>query len=199
MKIMLGAVIAFALVGVSFAQGPGGPGGGPGGPGGPGGQQGGPGGGGRGGGRAGAPEPVAPSIPIDLAMAAVKAAVGACSTYHFGVAVLDQSGQPKLIYNMDGASGSHGTRAAGKASAALLINAPSEGLTSAAAADPAIAAKVQAAKDKGSPMMAMSGGLPIVSPSGQAMGAIGVSGAEPGGHDPECVAAAMKVIQAQLK
>jgi len=168
--------------------GPGGPGGGPGGQGGPGGP-----------GGARPPEVVAPTIPIDLAVAAAKAAVAACPTYHFGVAVVDQSGQPKLIYNMDGASGSHGTRAMGKASAALLINAPSEGLSDRAKADPAIAAKVQAAKDKGSPMMAMAGGLPIVSPSGQAMGAIGVSGAEPGGHDPECVAAAMKVIMAQLK
>jgi uncharacterized protein GlcG (DUF336 family) len=115
------------------------------------------------------------------------------------VAILDQSGQPKLIYVMDGAAASHGTRAAGKASAALLINGPSEGLKDRAAADPEIAAKVQAAKDKGTPMMAMAGGLPIVSPSGQVLGAIGVSGAEPGGHDPECAAAAMKVIQAQLK
>jgi len=162
--------------------GPGGPGGGPGGP-----------GGNR------PPEVVAPTIPIDLALAAAKAAVAACPGFQFGVAVVDQSGAPKLIYNMDGASGSHGPRAMGKASAALLINGPSQGLTDRAKADPDIAAKVQAAKDKGTPMMAMAGGLPIVSPSGQAMGAIGVSGAEPGGHDPECVAAAMKVIQAQLK
>jgi glc operon protein GlcG len=144
------------------------------------------------------PEVPAPSIPIDLAVSAAKAAQAACAAFHFGFAVLDQSGLPKLIYITDGSAGSHATRATGKASAALLINGPSQGLTDAAAADPAIAAKVQAAKDAGHPLMAMAGGLPIVV-GGKALGAIGVSGAEPGGHDPECAAAAMKVIEAQLK
>jgi uncharacterized protein GlcG (DUF336 family) len=131
-------------------------------------------------------------------VAAAKAAQAACAGFHFGFAVLDQSGQPKLIYITDGSTGAHATRASGKASAALLINGPSEGLNDRAAADPAIAAKVQAAKDSGKPMMTMAGGLPIVA-NGQPLGAIGVSGAEPGGHDPECAAAALKTIRDQLK
>jgi uncharacterized protein GlcG (DUF336 family) len=190
MKIVFGAALAFALLGASVAQAqaPQTDQGMPGGQGGPGGQ-------GQGGPRR--PDVVAPSIPIDVAVAAAKAAQAACAGFKFGVAVLDQSGLPKLYYNLDGASGDHAARAAGKASAALLINAPSEGLKDRAAADPAIAAKVQAAKDKGTPMMTMAGGLPIVV-NGQALGAIGVSGAEPGGHDPECVAAAMKTIQDRL-
>ncbi len=191
MKLAFSAAMALALIGASLAQaqapqaappmpGPGGgaPQGAPRGP--------------------RAPEVPAPSIPIDVAVAAAKAAQTACAGFHFGFAILDQSGQPKLIYILDGSAGSHATRAVGKASSALLINGPSEGLTDRAAADPAIAAKVQAAKDSGKPMMAMAGGLPIVV-NGQALGAIGVSGAEPGGHDPECAAAAMKVIQAQVK
>jgi uncharacterized protein GlcG (DUF336 family) len=137
-------------------------------------------------------------MPIDLAVAAAKAAVAACSSFHFGLAILDQSGQPKLIYVMDGSAGSHGPRAAGKASAALLLSAPSEGLKDRAAADPAIAAKVQAAKDSGNPLMGMAGGLPIVV-NGQVIGAIGVSGAEPGGHDKECATAGLAAVQGQLK
>jgi len=191
MKIIVGAVMALSLVGTAWAQAPS-PQGAPGAPDNAGGPP-------RGQGGPRQPEVVAPSIPIDLALAAVKAAVAACSTFHFGMAILDQSGQPKLIYVMDDSSGAHAARAAGKASAALLINGPSQGLNDRAKADPEIAAKVQASREKGTPMMAMAGGLPIVSPSGEALGALGVSGAEPGGHDPECAAAAMKVIQAQLK
>jgi glc operon protein GlcG len=187
LKTIYGAAMAFVLVGASLAQAqapqadqgmPGNGGGAPRGP-----RQ---------------PEVVAPSMPIDLAIAAAKAAVAACSIYHFGVAVLDQAGKSKLIYVMDGASGDHGNRAVGKAAAALLINAPSEGLKDRAAADPAIADKVKAAKDSGVPMMAMAGGLPIVV-NGQVIGAIGVSGAEPGGHDKECVTAALAAVQGQLK
>jgi len=189
MKIAFCAAMALALVGASMTQaqqasdpGQGMPGGGPqGAPRGP-----------------RTPDVVAPSIPIDLAVAAAKAAQAACASFHFGVAILDQSGQPKLFYTTDGASGDHATRAAGKASAALLINAPSEGLKDRAAADPAIAAKVQAAKDSGKPLMGMAGGLPIVA-NGQVLGAIGVSGAEPGGHDKECATAALNAIQGQLK
>ena len=200
MKLAFGAALAFALIGASMAQAqtpqaapamPGNPGAQQGGPGGP---QGGP----RMAGGPRTPEVPAPSIPIDLAVAAAKAAQAACATFHFGFAVLDQSGQPKLIYITDGSAGSHAARATGKASAALLINGPSQGLNDRAAADPAIAAKVQAAKDSGKPLMAMAGGLPIVQ-NGQLIGAIGVSGAEPGGHDPECAAAAIKLIDAQLK
>lgn len=201
MKFLVGALMALTLVSVSFAQDPGGAGGGMGGPGGQGGP-GGPGGqGGPGGGRGrgpGAPEVVAPSIPIDVALAAAKAAVAACSSFKFGLVILDQSGDPKLTYVMDGSAGTHASRAAGKAMAALAINAPSEGLNDRAKADPEIAAKVQAAREKGTPMMGMSGGFPIVI-NGKPMGALAVSGAEPGGHDPECAAAAMKVIQAQVK
>jgi glc operon protein GlcG len=137
-------------------------------------------------------------MPIDLAVTAAKAAATACAGMNIGVAILDQSGQPKLIYDVDGAAGSHGTRAAGKARAALLVGAPSEGLKDRAAADPAIADKVKAAQDSGNPLMGMAGGLPIVA-DGKPLGAIGVSGGEPGGHDKECATAALKAVQDQLK
>lgn len=184
MKIMFGAATALAFIGASLAQaqppqgGPGGPpnGGGP--PRGP--RQ---------------PEVIAPSIPIDLAVAAAKAAVSSCAGSHIGVAVLDQAGQPKLYYVADGAGAAHASRAAHKASSALLLKAPSQGLNDRVASDPAVAEKVNA--DKGS-YMGMAGGLPILQ-NGEIVGAIGVSGAEPSSKDEECAADALKAIQGQLK
>lgn len=189
MKIMFGAAIALAVIGSSYmyAQPPqGGPGGPPNGGGPPRGPR--------------KPEVIAPSIPIDLAVAAAKAAVSSCAGYKVGVAILDQAGEPKLYYVADGAGAAHATRAAHKASSALLINAPSEGLNDRVASDQAIAAKVKADKDSGGggTYMGMAGGLPITV-NGQVMGAIGVSGAEPSSKDEECAAAALKSIQGELK
>lgn len=207
MKIMVGAIMALALVGASSALaqppqgGPGGPGmpggpegGPPGGPGGggPGGPGGGPGGGARG---PRQPEVIAPSIPIDLAVMAAKTAVSSCSGFKVGVAILDQSGQPKLYYVGDGAGAAHATRAAQKANSALLLNGSSGDLNARVASDPAIAEKVNANKNS---YMGMAGGLPIIA-NGQPMGAIGVSGAEPSAKDEECAAAGLKAIQGQLK
>ena len=184
MKRMFAAATAFALLGASLAlaqppQGePGGPpsaGGPPRGP--------------------RTPEVVPPSVPIDLAVAAAKAAAASCAGSHVGVAILDQAGGAKLYYVGDGAGAAHATRAAHKASSALLIKAPSEGLKDRVASDPAVADKVNADK---SSFMGMAGGLPILR-NGEMIGAIGVSGAEPSSKDEECAAAGLKEIEAQLK
>lgn len=187
MKIIFVAASALALIAASStpAQPPQG---GPGGPGGPP-NAGGPPRGPR------TPEVIAPSVPIDLAVAAAKAAVASCAGSHVGVAILDQAGGVKLYYVADGAGAAHAARAGHKASSALLLKGPSEGLNDRVASDQEVAAKVNADK---SSYMGMAGGLPILR-NGEIIGAIGVSGAEPSSKDEECAAAAVKEIQPQLK
>src|SRR6266702_6788189 len=127
-----------------------------------------------------APEVIARSVPIDLAVQAAKVA-NTCAGSHAGVVVLDQMGVSKLYYLADSTPGTHGTAAFRKASTALLINGPSEGLRNRIAADPAIADKVIADQDssgKNKTYVSQTGGLPIVV-KGEVIGAIGVSGGQP--------------------
>ena len=60
--------------------------------------------------------------------------------------------------------------------------------------DPAFAAKIHADPN----LMAFKGGLPLME-DGQVVGAIGVSGAEPGGHDEECAMIGYNAIKSRLR
>ena len=162
--------------------GPGGPGGGSGGP--P------PGASPEGGGVM--PGSDVPALPVDLAIKAVQAIGKGCSQYHFGAAIVNAKGEPILVYIPDGAGPSHGYTAIRKAYTAVTFGVDSskvQGMTS----DSTVSAKMQADAN----LVTMSGGLLIKSASGELLGAIGVSGAEPGGHDTECGMKGLEAIKGQ--
>ncbi len=148
-----------------------------------------------------APEIVARGVPIELALEVAKVVVTSCAGFQVGVVILDQAGLPKLYYVPDDTSGAHANTAFRKASTALLIKGPSEGLNARVKADPTIAEKFRADQDsdgKNKTYANLTGGMPIVV-NGEVIGAIGVSGATPGSKNVECIAAGLKAIQSRLK
>jgi uncharacterized protein GlcG (DUF336 family) len=140
------------------------------------------------------PAVIARGPSLKLAIRAAEAAVKSCTGQPVGVAILDQTGFPKLYYIPDNVAGFHAYTGFRKANAALLIKAPSEDLPARMAADPELAAKVKASNA----YMTFAGGLPIVV-KGEVIGAIGVSGAEPSAKDEACAADGVKAIQGELK
>ncbi|HUO23807.1 MAG TPA: heme-binding protein [Caulobacteraceae bacterium] len=182
MKVLLGVALALVLGGAASAQAPtaqndpaapinnGGPSGPPG------------------------HDPVAKGLTADQALTVAKAAVAGCAEFHIGIAILDQAGLPKLYYVPDGTAGFHAYTAFRKANTAYLIKAPSEDIRARMAADPEIAAKVKS----GNAYLYFPGGLPIMK-GGEMIGAIGISGAEPGGNDKKCATAGLKAIADQLQ
>ena len=122
-----------------------------------------------------------PKIPargtsIDLAYEAAKAAVASCVGKPIGVAIVDKSGQAKLVYIPDGSVTDNAATAMRKANTALLIGAPSNQLYARATADKTLAGKVL----NNPSYIIWGGGLPITV-NGEVIGAIGVSAAAPRG------------------
>ena len=148
----------------------------------------------------GAPTPAArPRIPargpsIDLAYEAAKAAIASCTGKPIGVAVVDKSGQAKLVYIPDGSVTDNASTAIRKANTALLIGAPSNQLYARATADKTLATKVLNNPN----YIIWGGGLPIMV-NGEVIGAIGVSGGGPEGIDDGCAKAGLDAIQDRLK
>lgn len=148
----------------------------------------------------GAPTPPSrPRIPargpsIDLAYEAAKVAVASCAGKPIGVAIVDKTGQAKLIYIPDGSVTDNSATAMRKANTALLLGAPSNQLYARATADKELAAKVLNNPN----YILWGGGLPIVV-NGEVIGAIGVSGGGPEGIDDGCAKAALDAIQGRLK
>lgn len=133
---------------------------------------------------------VARGPSIDLAYAAARAGVVACAGKHIGVAVIDQSGQPKLVYIPDGSSGANAAIAVRKANTALLLKSPSQDLTKRAAADKDLAAEATG----NAAYIVWGGGLPILD-HGEVIGAIGISGGGPEGIDEGCAQHGLDVIE----
>src|SRR5579863_10406074 len=112
----------------------------------------------------GAPAPAQrPRIPargpsIDLAYEAAKAAIASCIGKPIGVAILDKSGQAKLVYIPDGSVTDNSATAIRKANTALLIGAPINQLYARATADKSLAEKVLNNPN----YIIWGGGLPIV-------------------------------------
>lgn len=148
----------------------------------------------------GAPTPAPrPRIPargpsIDLAYEAAKAAATSCTDKPIGVAIIDKSGQTKLVYIPDGSSTDNASTAVRKANTALLIGAPSNQLYARATADQVLAAKVLNNPN----YIIWGGGQPIIV-NGDVIGAIGVSGGGPEGIDDGCAKAGLAAIQDRLK
>ena len=136
----------------------------------------------------------APSPSIEVALKAARAIVAACKQYPLGVAVVDSEGVAKLIYVPDQSLPWHGYSAVRKAYAALTYNMAGSQLVTKALADAALAEKITVDPN----VQAAAGGLPLTV-GGKLVGAIGVSGAEPGGHDEECAQKGLDAIKGDLK
>jgi uncharacterized protein GlcG (DUF336 family) len=143
-----------------------------------------------------APRPRTPARGpmIDLAYEAAKAAIASCTGKPIGVAIVDKSGQAKLVYIPDGSVTDNAATAMRKANTALLIGAPSNQLYARATADKTLAGKVLNNPN----YIIWGGGLPITV-NGEVIGAIGVSGGGPEGIDDGCAKAALDAIQDRLK
>jgi uncharacterized protein GlcG (DUF336 family) len=141
------------------------------------------------------PSPAAaPAPPIELALQAARAIAQACKQYPLGVAVVNSEGAPILVYIPDGAEAAHTYTAIRKAYTTVKFKVPTSDLTIRAAQDPRFAATIKADPN----LIAFKGGIPLRA-GNDIIGAIGVSGAEPGGHDEECAMIGIARIKDQLK
>jgi uncharacterized protein GlcG (DUF336 family) len=131
---------------------------------------------------------------IDLALKAALAIGEACKQYPLGVTVVNSEGVPILIYVPNGSEAWHGYSALRKAYTAITFKAPTSQLVSKAQQDPDFAAKIKADPN----LMAFSGGV-LLKVKDDVVGAIAVSGAEPGSHDEECGLIGVEKIKNELK
>src|SRR5882724_8011804 len=136
----------------------------------------------------------APALPIELALQAAQAIAQACKQYPLGVAVVNSEGAPILVYIPDGSEASHTYTAIRKAYTTVKFKVPTSELTIRAAQDPHFAATIKADPN----LIAFKGGIPLRA-GDDIIGAIGVSGAEPGGHDEECANVGIASIKDRLK
>ena len=151
----------------------------------------------------GAPRPAMPpqepkaavSAPsLELALKAAEAIAEGCKQYPLGVAVTDSQGVAKLIYVPDRSEAWHGYSAVRKAYTALSFGMDSSQVMKMAQEDPNVAARVKADPN----LQAFSGGL-LLKVGDKIIGALAVSGAEPGGHDEECGLIGLNKIRGELK
>jgi uncharacterized protein GlcG (DUF336 family) len=142
------------------------------------------------------PQPLhlAPAIPIDLAVKAARAVDVACKQYPLGVAITDAEGVAKLIYVPNRSESWHGYSAVRKAYTAITFNMATSALMKQVVVDPAVGAQVRADPN----LMAFSGAL-LLRVHDRVVGALAVSGAEPGGHDEECALAGVRKISKDLR
>jgi uncharacterized protein GlcG (DUF336 family) len=127
------------------------------------------------------PPAVARAPAIDLAVQAAQAIVAGCKQFKLGVTVVNSAGAPILVYIPDGSDAHHGYMALRKAYTAVTFKVPTSQLVSKAQQDAEFAAKIKSDPN----LVAYSGGL-LLKAGDDIIGAIGVSGAEPGHHDEEC-------------
>ncbi len=143
-----------------------------------------------------APWPKVTRAPsIELAMVAAKAIAEGCKQFPLGVAVVNSEGAPILTYIPDGARAGHTFTAIRKAYSAVTLKAPTSQFTAKAQqGDADILAKLKADPN----LMSYAGGIPL-KVGDEIIGAIGVSGAEPGRHDERCGLIGLEKIKDQLK
>jgi uncharacterized protein GlcG (DUF336 family) len=131
---------------------------------------------------------------IDLALQAARTIARECKQYALGVAVVNAQGAPILVYVPDGSDPSHGYTAVRKGYTAITFKVDTSQLVKKGQQDADFAAKVKADPN----LMAFSGGV-LLKVGDEIIGAIGVSGAEPGHHDEECGLKGLNDIKKQLK
>lgn len=140
------------------------------------------------------PRQIVPAIPMALALQAAQAIAEGCKQYPLGVAVVNAAGEPILTYIPDGGEAHHTYTAIRKAYTAWSFQTRTSELMEKVGHDPELAAKIAANPN----FIAFKGGIPLRA-GGHLIGAIGVSGAEPGEHDEECGLIGLKKIEGQLK
>jgi uncharacterized protein GlcG (DUF336 family) len=143
------------------------------------------------------PDPIVPGPSLETALKLAEAIVTACKGFKIGIGVgiLDSAGLPKLLYVSDGAAGFHAYTAFRKASTALKFGMPSGKVAEAIKTDPQLAEKYMADQQN---LNTNAGGLLLMA-SSEVIGAVGVSGAEPGAHDEPCALAGIKAVQSMFK
>ncbi len=149
------------------------------------------------GGRAGPsaePESTAPGPTLIQAVAAARAAVDSCAAAGFrvGAAVVDSVGEARAMLTADGSDGSHVFIAMRKALTALRFEMPSSQVSGLAAKDSELLARV-------TPNMFVAGGAVPIMRNGEAIGAIGVSGAGRAHGDEDCAIAGLRKIEKQIR
>lgn len=140
------------------------------------------------------PEPKVAALSADLALKATSAIAEGCKQFGFGVAIVNADGVATLVYVPDGAAAWHGYSAVRKAYTAVTFKTPTSQLLKTVQQDSAMATRVRADAN----LQIQSGGVPLKI-GDTVIGAIGVSGAEPGGHDEECALIGINKIKDQLK
>ena len=143
--------------------------------------------------------PVTPLAPIarpgvELAFEAAKAIADGCKQYPLGVAVVNAAGQPILTYIPDRSNTGHTYTAIRKAYSAITLKANTAQITARSQTDPEYAAQFSA-----DPNLTSNGGGVLLKVGDRIVGAIGVSGAEPGHHDDECAQFGLAKIKDRLK
>jgi uncharacterized protein GlcG (DUF336 family) len=140
------------------------------------------------------PRATARAPAITLALKAAQTIAQDCKQYPLGVAVVNAQGEPILIYTPDGSDPSRGYSALRKAYTAVTFKADTSQLVTKAQQDADFAAKIKADPN----LAAFKGGILLMA-GDEIIGAIGVSGAEPGGHDEECGLKGLEKIKGKLK
>jgi uncharacterized protein GlcG (DUF336 family) len=140
------------------------------------------------------PHITTPAPSVRLALKAAQTIAHDCRQYALGIAVVNAKGAPILVYIPDGSDPSHAYTAIRKAYTAVTFNIDTSRLVQRGQQDASFAAQVKADPN----LMAFSGGL-LLKSHNETIGAIGVSGAEPGGHDEECGLKGREAIESQLK
>ena len=140
------------------------------------------------------PEPgtTARGPSLVVALEAAEAALAACKAdgYNVGVAVIDASGEPRVLLSQDGATGGHGYTGVRKGLAALAFGEATSKVQATLASDPSAATKVKPS------MATMAGAVPLKA-GGEIIGAIGVSGAS-SLQDEKCAAAGAAKVEGKL-
>jgi uncharacterized protein GlcG (DUF336 family) len=140
------------------------------------------------------PESTAPGPSLTQAVEAARVAVDTCAAAGFrvGVAVVDSVGEARAMLTADGSDGSHVFVAMRKAVTALRFEMPSSQAYELIPKDPELLARV-------TPNMFVAGGAVPIMRKGEAIGAIGVSGAGRAGEDEVCAIAGLRKIEKQIK
>jgi uncharacterized protein GlcG (DUF336 family) len=125
---------------------------------------------------------------------AAQTIVAGCKQFKLGVTVVNSAGAPILVYIPDGSDAHHGYMALRKAYTAVTFKLPTSQLVSKAQQDAEFATKIKSDPN----LVAYSGGL-LLKAGDDIIGAIGVSGAEPGHHDEECGLLGVERINNELQ
>lgn len=143
----------------------------------------------------GPPPPAARGPSLEVALAAVQAAIAACADRGFKVSavVADSSGAIKAAMVSDGVNGMTASFALKKIAVALDFKQPSSAVAAQAKSDKALAAKLAANPN----YFALSGAV-LLKKGEEIVGAVAASGAAPA-QDEACALAAAAKVQGALE